>query len=544
MYNPSISDGEFIELKNIGNEAINLYLCKFTNGIEFTFPNTTLNPGEFILVVQDQAEFTDSYSSNGNSFNIAGEFEGGTKLSNGGERIVLVDASGQTIHDFSYEDNYPITDGIGFSICINNPESSNLLDWDTATNWSPSNSLGGNPGIEHIPSSINYGSIIINEVLAHQDIETGDWIELHNTTDTPIDIGGWFLSDDETQLKKYQISSGTTLPANGFVVFTQTNHFGDGANDSGNLEGFGLSEYGETIYLSSGALGELSGGYSISQAFGASLNGISMGRPQIDDTVNEITDFIQLETPTPGAENAQPIIPDVVINEIHYKAVNQNDALYEYIELFNRSSETIYLYDENNPSNTWKFEGGIEYIFPEGVSIPSGGHLLITRTDPEIFRYLNNLPDNRLIYGPYTNSLDNDKDTIQLMVPGIPDPGLIPYILSERISYSDGSDSNELDLWPNEPDSLEAYSLQRESVTSYANNPLNWQGLSSSPNSENVQNLEIIFNGQSIQIHWIGDRVLQSTDKLSQPWTDMTNMTSPHTIDTETSPSQFFRFSE
>ena len=544
MYNPSISDGEFIELKNIGNEAINLYLCKFTNGIEFTFPNRTLNPGEFILVVQDQAEFTDSYSSNGNSFNIAGEFEGGTKLSNGGERITLEDASGQLIHDFSYEDNYPITDGTGFSICVNNPESSNLLDWDTTTNWYPSNSLGGNPGIEHIPSNINYGSIIINEVLAHQDTETGDWIELHNTTDTPIDIGGWFFSDDETQLKKYQIASGTTVPADGFVVFTQTNHFGDGANDLGNLEGFGLSEYGETIYLSSGSLGELSGGYSISQAFGASLNGVSIGRPQIDDTANEITDFIQLDIPTLGAKNSQPIIPDVVINEIHYKAVNQNDALYEYIELFNRSSETIYLYDENNPSNTWKFEGGIEYIFPEGVSIPSGGHLLITRTDPEIFRYLNSLPDNRLIYGPYTNSLDNDKDTIQLMVPGIPDPGLTPYILSERISYSDGSDSNGLDLWPNEPDSLETYSLQRESVTSYANNPLNWKGLSYSPNSENIQNLEIIFNGQSIEIHWIGDRILQSTDNLSNPWTDVTNMTSPHTIDTETSPSQFFRFNE
>ena len=262
-----------------------------------------------------------------------------------------------------------------------------------------------------------------------------------------------------------------------FVVFTQTNHFGVGANDSGNLEGFGLSEYGETIYLSSGASGELNGGYSISQAFGATLNGISMGRPQIDNTINEITDFIPLEIPTPGAENTQPIIPDVVINEIFYKAVNENDALYEYIELFNRSSQTIYLYDENNPSNTWRFEGGIEYIFPEGVSIPSGGHLLITRTDPDIFRYLNNLPSNRLIYGPYNNSLDNDKDTIKLMMPGTPDPALTPYILSESISYSDGSNPNGLDLWPSEPDSIKEYSLQRESVTSYANNPLNWQGI-------------------------------------------------------------------
>ena len=55
-----------------------------------------------------------------------------------------------------------------------------------------------------------------------------------------------------------------------------------------------------------------------------------MGRPQIDDTVNEINDFIQL-TPTPGAEKCKPIIPDVVINEIYYKAVNENDALYEYM---------------------------------------------------------------------------------------------------------------------------------------------------------------------------------------------------------------------
>ena len=219
MYNPSISDGEYIELKNIGSETINLYLCKFTNGIEFTFPNTALNPGEFILVVQDQAEFTDSYDSNGESFNIAGEFKNGTKLSNGGEKIVLVDASGQTIHNFSYKDNYPITDGVGFSICINDPASSNILDWAIPTNWSPSNYLGGNPGIEHIPNSIHYGSIIINEVLAHQDIGTGDWIELHNTTDQPIDIGGWFLSDDETQLKKYQIHLGTTLPADEFRSF-------------------------------------------------------------------------------------------------------------------------------------------------------------------------------------------------------------------------------------------------------------------------------------------------------------------------------------
>ena len=86
--------------------------------------------------------------------------------------------------------------------------------------------------------------------------------------------------------------------------------------------------------------------------------------------------------------------------------------------------------------------------------------------------------------------------------------------------------------------------LYKEVVTSHANNPLNWLGLNATPNSENVQNLEIIENGNNIQIHWIGDRVLQSKDDLSQPWIDVTNMTSPHTIDIENNPSQFFRFGE
>ncbi|UCH21336.1 MAG: lamin tail domain-containing protein, partial [Deltaproteobacteria bacterium] len=51
-------------------------------------------------------------------------------------------------------------------------------------------------------------SVKINEVLAHSDTEIYDWIELHNTTGSTINIGGWYLSDndtDEASLKKYEI---------------------------------------------------------------------------------------------------------------------------------------------------------------------------------------------------------------------------------------------------------------------------------------------------------------------------------------------------
>ena len=205
MYNPANSGGEYIELKNIGSEPINLYLCQFTDGVDFTFPDMDLSPGETILVVEDESEFLDSYSSSSVIFNIAGEFENGTGLSNGGEEIVLRDAIGQEIHDFDYEDLYPITDGLGFSICINEPSSANLDDWDNPNNWSPSTQLGGNPNEDHEIAPLSYGTIVINELLAHSDMIIGDWIELHNTGLSAVDIGGWFLSDDKDQLKKFKL---------------------------------------------------------------------------------------------------------------------------------------------------------------------------------------------------------------------------------------------------------------------------------------------------------------------------------------------------
>ncbi|MBN1806868.1 MAG: lamin tail domain-containing protein, partial [Sedimentisphaerales bacterium] len=45
MYNPDDSDTEYVELKNIGTETINLNLVKFANGIDFTFPSIELAAG-------------------------------------------------------------------------------------------------------------------------------------------------------------------------------------------------------------------------------------------------------------------------------------------------------------------------------------------------------------------------------------------------------------------------------------------------------------------------------------------------------------------
>ncbi len=45
-------------------------------------------------------------------------------------------------------------------------------------------------------------------------------------TGNPINIGGWFLSDDNIDFKKYEIAPGTSIADGGYVVFYEDTSFG------------------------------------------------------------------------------------------------------------------------------------------------------------------------------------------------------------------------------------------------------------------------------------------------------------------------------
>ncbi|MHC4735636.1 MAG: CotH kinase family protein, partial [Planctomycetota bacterium] len=117
---------EFIELRNIGPETLNLNLARFTEGIDFTFPDIELDRDERVVVVKDQSAFEAKY---GTSVNMTGPYIG--SLANNGEMIKLVDAIGRTILDFEYEDDWcPITDGDGFSLTMIEAIDGDLYGWD------------------------------------------------------------------------------------------------------------------------------------------------------------------------------------------------------------------------------------------------------------------------------------------------------------------------------------------------------------------------------------------------------------------------------
>jgi hypothetical protein len=142
MYHPLDPNCEFIELTNIGSQNINLNLVQFTQGIDYAFPSFDLLAGGYCLVVQDFAAFQAKY---GSKLPVVGQYAG--NLSNGGERVELVDAVGTIIQSFVYSDKwFKTTDGQGFSLTVKDPKITDANSLSDKAAWQASAQKGGSPG--------------------------------------------------------------------------------------------------------------------------------------------------------------------------------------------------------------------------------------------------------------------------------------------------------------------------------------------------------------------------------------------------------------
>ena len=453
------SDFEWVEIQNTSGAPCQLVGVQMLDGVDFDFTTSsdlTLAARAYGVIVSNLDAFKARYS-NWASLNLLGEFDG--SLSNGGEQIELgYPAIGiGPLAAFEYDDDwFPSTDGEGFSLVLNDPQAA-PASWDNITAWRHSSAVDGSPGVADPALAHPQGSLVINEVLTHQDTDDpGDWIELHNTTGSDISIGGWFLSDSRGELKKYTIPAGMIVPANGFIVLTEHDHFG---------AAFALNEHGDSVYLSAGSGGALSEpAYREHQRFGAQERDVTFGRLLNSDAT---ADFPAQVSATMGAANSGPRVGPVVIGEIHY-----HPALggHEFVEVRNLSGDTVSLFDPANPANAWKVSG-INFEFPAGVELVPGGTLLLVRNTigASEFRTNYQVPASIEIYN-YSGALDNDSDRIVLKKPGEPDAGsgFVPYIDVEEVAYRDRSP------WPTMADGL-GKALGRIDPQAYANDPTNWQ---------------------------------------------------------------------
>ncbi len=139
----SDGDFEFIEVRNLGSETLALTGVHFGAGVDFTVPpGTTLAAGAFGVIVRNRVAFEARY---GSGLPVIGEYLTDA-LSNSGETITLLDATGAVVQSFAYSDAwFPSADGPGWSLVVRD-ESNGALDLNLPTAWALSAQRHGNPG--------------------------------------------------------------------------------------------------------------------------------------------------------------------------------------------------------------------------------------------------------------------------------------------------------------------------------------------------------------------------------------------------------------
>jgi hypothetical protein len=148
MYNPENQlETEYIEFVNTGPVTLDLAGIAMINGVEFNFSRnsniSSLAPGGRTLIVKNADAITAAYGPN---LPIAGTFLG--SLNNDGERLQLVDATGENILDFAFSPLWqPATDGHGFALTHIDTTASHRA-WDDPAYWQPSKKIEGTPGQE------------------------------------------------------------------------------------------------------------------------------------------------------------------------------------------------------------------------------------------------------------------------------------------------------------------------------------------------------------------------------------------------------------
>jgi hypothetical protein len=126
-------------------------------------------------------------------------------------------------------------------------------------------------------ATANLGQVVINEFLAdnQSDVKNEsnlyeDWIELYNTTSSPLSLTGLYLSDSYSNKTKFTFPQNAIIPANGYMIIWAD----QGSTTSQYVHcNFKLSSGGDQIILSNQA-----GTVLDSISFGVQATDKSMGR--------------------------------------------------------------------------------------------------------------------------------------------------------------------------------------------------------------------------------------------------------------------------
>ncbi|MBQ8504213.1 MAG: lamin tail domain-containing protein [Clostridia bacterium] len=215
-----------------------------------------------------------------------------------------------------------------------------------------------------ITKDVYISEVMSNNVttLSDENGDVCDWIELHNPTANPINLGGYMITDNSSNMDKFVFPDFTLKPGEYFVLFANGVEKVDAENRIIHVP-LSVSTKGESLYL-----------YNAKGKLLCRMNVL----PLEDDQsfgIGEEEKLTIFDVPTPGAQNTGEVVaattePDenlkgkVYINEF---APNSTETLMDeegdfvsWVEIYNTTDKTVNLRgyslsDDSMDKEKWTF---------------------------------------------------------------------------------------------------------------------------------------------------------------------------------------------
>ena len=287
-----------------------------------------------------------------------------------GETITLVDASGSVVSRIEMP---PSQEDISVGMVMNGEDAGKYM-WFAQ----PTPGAINSGSYAEKPSELQYDTVklFINEfmnkntyTLYDADGDYNDWLELYNPNTEAVDLSGFYLSDNETNFKKWQFPQGTQISAGGYLVVFASGK--DKKTDTELHAGFKLGK-DDTVLILSDAHGRRIDSIALKQL----PENISYGR--------EGDAWKYFAKPTPGAANAaqgfdelsaaaELINRGVWIKQVSAVADGSSSNSYDKIVLYNGTEQPVDLLGYGLSKSLLNL---YRYKFPD-VTIESGKTLTI-----------------------------------------------------------------------------------------------------------------------------------------------------------------------
>lgn len=245
MFNPDSDKPEWIEIYNTTENQINLknwYISDLTSSKKID-EDVYINPDQFLIIVNDSLFFPE----------IPKIVMSIPSLGNIEDAITIKDFRDLTIDSVYYKGEWNYEKGHSIERIDFMSLSNDSSNWISSIDINKSTPGRSNSVLNYFENDFN--SVVINEIMFEPNSDNSEFIEIFNVTESPINIGGWSIIDENGRRTKIIPYTKTLLPKSYFTVAADSNLliYYNTLSESdlfvNEKDGFSLSNSGEKLFL-------------------------------------------------------------------------------------------------------------------------------------------------------------------------------------------------------------------------------------------------------------------------------------------------------